>query len=110
MTLFRTISASVIVFSVGASIGLAFLAGCAFQPLPVVSAKSESCGPMDEIAYGLVEKFDEVPLGVGNAGGAARDFLLIGPETWTVMQVRPDKTACLIAAGRLLPPKKGRPS
>lgn len=104
MTLFRTIGAAVVVLSVGAGTGLAFLAGCAYQPdeAKTVAEPRALCGPSEEMAFGLVDKFESVPIGIGNAGGA-RDFLLIGPSVWLVMQVRDDKTACVVSAGKLLP-------
>lgn len=72
------------------------LLGCA--PAPAQSATP--CAPRDRIVERLAQGYDEVQNATAiAANGAALELWVSGVGTWTIIVVRTDGLACLLASG-----------
>lgn len=58
------------------------------------------CGPYDVGVKRLKDQFHEVPVATGMAGPRLVIQLFVSPSgTFTIMSVRPDGVACIVAGG-----------
>lgn len=83
---------------------LALMAGSAIV-LGGTVARAQSpmpCAPYREVVDGLKRNHDELPAGLGDAGDgmALLLFRTVSGSTWTLVVVRPDGVACLVADGQ----------
>jgi len=60
------------------------------------------CAPYKEVVDGLKRNHDELPAGLGDAGDGMALLLFRTPSgsTWTLVIVRPDGVACMVADGQ----------
>lgn len=65
------------------------------------AAAQPPCGPHEQVLDWLAERYDEAPLAVGVGNNARLVELVVSPggETWSLLIVRQDGIACLVAAG-----------
>lgn len=77
-----------------ALVALAFMAVGAFA--------QDNCGPRDDIAKRLAEKYGEAPVWMGLQGPEMVLEIWSAPAggTWTALYAYPDGRACIVAAGR----------
>lgn len=64
-------------------------------------AQAPQCAPLDRMVEGLANGWQEAPVGRGMQGGELIVMVFAAPEgeTWTIIGVGPDGTACLLASG-----------
>lgn len=64
-------------------------------------AQTPQCAPLDRVVEGLANGWQEAPVGRGMQGGELIVMVFAAPEgeTWTIIGVGPDGTACLLASG-----------
>ena len=77
-----------------ALVALAFMAIAGFA--------QDNCGPRDDIAKRLTEKWGETPVWMGLQGPEMVLEIWSAPAsgTWTALYAYPDGRACIVAAGR----------
>ena len=80
-------------------VGLALLA-CTPQ---AEAAGAEACAARDEVVAKLAQRFGETlrSAGLQRAEGLVEVYASERTGTWTILLIRPDGTACLLAAGEL---------
>jgi hypothetical protein len=80
--------------------GLAALAAALVAALPA-AAQAPQCAPLDRVVEGLSTGWQEAPVGRGIQGGEliVMVFAAPGGDTWTIIGVAADGTACLLASG-----------
>lgn len=64
-------------------------------------AASPQCAPIDQVVEGLARNYGEELVGDGGGPNGSRLMVFAHPDgdTWTVIGLMPDGTACLIASG-----------
>ncbi|MGP1395408.1 MAG: hypothetical protein ACTS3R_07840 [Inquilinaceae bacterium] len=86
---------------IGAALGVAFFMGASGAD---ALARTPVCAPHAAVTAELAARFGERPVGRGlEARGIVMELFVAadrgGTATWTLVAVRPDGTACLVAAG-----------
>lgn len=86
---------------IGAALVAVFFVGVAGSN---ARAQTPRCAPYVAVTAELANRFGERPVGRGlEARGVVMELFVAtdrgGPATWTLVAVRPDGTACLVAAG-----------
>lgn len=80
------------------SVALALLAF-----LSVVSSAfaQQQCGPVNDITRILQDRYGEKPVAVGrNVSGAMVLYGSVETGTWTILIIKPDGVACVVAGGQ----------
>lgn len=88
--------------TLGLVLGLLLLAGLWLAATTLPVRASSPCGSYEAFAARLGDKWNETVRGRGLAAGEAYVLVLFhsaSGDTWTVMAVKPDGTACVLAAG-----------
>jgi hypothetical protein len=70
--------------------------------MSVMPAQAQpQCAPVDDVIAGLAKGYAETIRGRGIAGNGNDMLLFTDPEgdTWTLIVLQPDGTACLVASG-----------
>lgn len=84
--------------------------------LPAAAAATPACAERGDLARFLEREHGEILAGGGIASPAIRFELYARPDgrSWTIVAVRPDGVACMVAAGEhwepVAPRPPGRPS
>lgn len=65
------------------------------------AAAQPQCAPVEEVLAGLATGYDESLIGRGFVANGTQMLLFTHPEgdTWTIIVLMPDGTACLAASG-----------
>ena len=79
---------------------LTLLMSITFACAPV-AAQAVACAPLQTVFDRLSEHFNEVPVAMwrGNKGGRAIMLVNVETGTWTILDIKSDGTACLLATG-----------
>jgi len=73
----------------------------AFAALPA-AAQQQTCGPAAQVMHRLADQYGETLQSEGYSSDAGIMQVYAAPEgerTWTIIVLRPDGSACLVAAG-----------
>lgn len=69
-----------------------------------VAAQDQQCGPAEALHANLATRYDETPRAQGLSHTGQEIIVIYGSEasgSWSLVVVRPDGTACLLAAGQM---------
>lgn len=90
-----------------AMIVASLLIGCVEAPKPE-PVDDPMCADAVALSRSLGAQYSERPLGIGMSS-LGRHVLMVGPKSWTVLALREDGKACVVAAGIPTPEPKGDP-
>jgi len=68
--------------------------------LTAASAQQIPCGPYMDLLRWLEEKYGEKPIATAMTNGGARLEIVVSPSgSWSILSIRSDGLACLVANG-----------
>lgn len=74
----------------------------AADPAPPQTQPQAKCGPARDVMHALAKRFHEQPVGIGDEEFSPGKVLLVGPRSWTLIEIDHAGIACLIATGDML--------